>query len=98
MGSAINHSFISTHFLLSIYFLTAQTYECMCLIVQVYSDFDALSPVIHAEQESPKSRPHLWTSIVVLVLVIIIFPLTQIILQILLISVVGLLSNSTEIV
>ena len=40
MSSAINHSFISAHFLLSTYFLTAQTYECMHLIVQVYGDFD----------------------------------------------------------
>ena len=31
MGGATNRSFISTHFLLSMYFLTAQTYKCVCL-------------------------------------------------------------------
>ena len=31
MGGAIYHSFISVHFLLSIYFFTAQTYKCMHL-------------------------------------------------------------------
>ena len=36
MGSAINHSFISAHFLLSAYFLTVQTYKRMHLITQVY--------------------------------------------------------------
>ena len=36
MGGAINHSFISAHFLLSAYFLTVQTYKCMRLITQVY--------------------------------------------------------------
>ena len=36
MGSAINRSFISARFLLSAYFLTAQTYKHMCLITQVY--------------------------------------------------------------
>ena len=36
MGGAINRSFINAHFLLSIYFLTAQTYKRMCLITRVY--------------------------------------------------------------
>ena len=36
MGGAINHSFISAHFLLSVYFLTAQTYKRMCLITRIY--------------------------------------------------------------
>ena len=36
MGGAVNRSFISTHFLLSAYFLTAQTYKRMRLITQVY--------------------------------------------------------------
>ena len=36
MGGAIYCSFISTHFLLSTYFLTTQTYKCMRLITQVY--------------------------------------------------------------
>ena len=36
MGSAINRSFISAHFLLSAYFLTVQTFKCMRLITQVY--------------------------------------------------------------
>ena len=31
MGGAIDHSFISAHFLLSAYFLTAQTNKCMHL-------------------------------------------------------------------
>ena len=37
IGGAIYCSFISTHFLLSAYFLTVQTYKRMCLITQVYS-------------------------------------------------------------
>ena len=37
MGGAINRSFISAHFLLSTYFLTAQTYKHMHLITQVYA-------------------------------------------------------------
>ena len=37
MGSAVNHSFINAHFLLSAYFLTAQTNKCMHLITRVYS-------------------------------------------------------------
>ena len=36
MGDAINRSFISTHILLSAYFLTAQTYKHMRLITRVY--------------------------------------------------------------
>ena len=36
MGGAINRSFISAHFLLSTYFLTAQTCKRMCLITRVY--------------------------------------------------------------
>ena len=36
MGGAINRSFISAHFLLSAYFLTAQTYKHMRLITRVY--------------------------------------------------------------
>ena len=35
-GSAINHSFITAHFLLRAYFLTAQLYKCMRLITQTY--------------------------------------------------------------
>ena len=40
MGGAVNCSFISAHFLLSTYFLTAQTYKCMCLITRVYGTID----------------------------------------------------------
>ena len=36
MGGAINRPFISAHFLLSAYFLTAQTYKRMHLITRVY--------------------------------------------------------------
>ena len=36
MGGAINRPFISVQFLLSTYFLTAQTYKRMRLITQVY--------------------------------------------------------------
>ena len=36
MGGARNRSFISAHFLLSAYFLAAQTYKCMRLITRVY--------------------------------------------------------------
>ena len=38
MGSAINRSFISAHFLLSAYFLTVQTYKRMRLITRVYGN------------------------------------------------------------
>ena len=38
MGGAINRSFISAHFLLSAYFLTAQAYKHMCLITRVYGN------------------------------------------------------------
>ena len=38
MGGAINRSFISAHFLLSLYFLTAQTYKHMRLITRVYGN------------------------------------------------------------
>ena len=36
MGGAINRSFISAHFLLSAYFLTAWTYKHMRLTTQIY--------------------------------------------------------------
>ena len=36
MGGAINCSFISAHFSISTYFLTAQTYKHMRLITQAY--------------------------------------------------------------
>ena len=36
MGGAINRSFISVHFLLSAYFLTAWTYKHMRLTTRVY--------------------------------------------------------------
>ena len=36
MGGAINRSFISAHFLLSAYFLTAWTYKNMRLTTQIY--------------------------------------------------------------
>ena len=37
MGDARNRYFISAHFLLSAYFLAAQTYKRMRLITRVYS-------------------------------------------------------------
>ena len=36
MGGATKRSFISAYFLLSAYFLTAQSYKCMCLTTRVY--------------------------------------------------------------
>ena len=39
MGSGINRAFISAHFLLSAYFVTAQTYKHMCSITRVYGSF-----------------------------------------------------------
>ena len=43
MGGAINCSFISTQFLLSAYFLTAQTYKHMRLITRVYCNLFLIS-------------------------------------------------------
>ena len=39
MDGAINCSFISAHFLLSTYFLTAQTYKRMRFITRVYGSY-----------------------------------------------------------
>ena len=36
MGGATKRSFISAYILLSAYFLTTQSYKCMCLTTRVY--------------------------------------------------------------
>ena len=45
MSGAINHPVISTHFLLSTYFLTAQTYKRMHVLNNVSLWYFMLSPV-----------------------------------------------------
>ena len=62
MCGAINRSFINTHFLLSAYFLTAQTYmyKHMCLITRVYGIIvihDSLLEVVYGLCVSKASGP-----------------------------------------
>ena len=53
MGGAINHSFISVHFLISAYFLTVQTYKRMRLITRVYG----MSVLSDQKSKTPQKCP-----------------------------------------
>ena len=56
MGGAINRSLISAHFSISAYFLTVQTYKCMCLTTRVW-----IGDKVNVSSGTPAG--HLWIDI-----------------------------------